>query len=115
MDLEDRFTLKHKLKVTQGTISNVPIMRLETDDGKHIDVSLTERKYLNVVRSDGVSLKAEITTFGYVDYVYLMIRQDDEKLTLDYFVEYANIRDKVEVACKPLGSFTKLYIGGRYG
>ena len=115
VDLEDRFTLKHKLKVTQGTISNVPIMRLETDDGKYMDVSLTERKYINLVRSDGVSLKVEITTFGYVDYVYLMIRQDDEKLTLDYFVEYANIRDKVEVACKPLGSFSKLYIGGRYG
>lgn len=115
VDLEDQFTLKHKLKVTQGTISNVPIMRLETNDGKYMDVSLTERKYLNIVRSDGVSLKTEITTIGYVDYVYLMIRQRDEKLTLDYFVEYANIRDKVEVSCKPLGSFTKLYIGGRYG
>ena len=79
----------------------------------YIDVYF-EDSQIKVMRSDGISLADPFDNSSYIDYMFVMLTQDANKLYLDYFIEYANIRKRLEVSCTPLTTFTKLYFGGRY-
>lgn len=107
-----QFSLKFKIKINQYCGYNIPIMRL-AGTGISIYAVISGQNTITITRSDGVSLTDTYSFYADADYIYFMITQTATKLKLDYSVEYANISGSKEVDCSPLGTFNKLYLGGK--
>lgn len=108
------FSVRFKVYLNPSVPNYLKLVRItKSNQSKYIDVYL-EDSQLKVLRSDGVSLASHFDNKSYIDYMFIMLTQDADKLYLDYFIEYANIRKRLEVDCQPLATFTRLYFGGRY-
>lgn len=113
-DLPEEFSFRFKVYLNPAIPNYVKLVRFSNASmSNYIDVYF-EDSNLKVVRSDGVSIIEPFSNASYLDYMFVMITQTDEKLYLDYLIEYANIKKRLEVDCQPLGTFTKLYFGSRY-
>lgn len=114
VDLPQQFSLRFKINFDATIPDYIKLVRIANSNNKiYIDVYIEDYQ-LKVVRSDGVSVSDPILNDSYLDYMFIMVTQTADKLYLDYFIEYANIRKRLEVDCQPLTTFTKLYFGGRY-
>lgn len=107
------FSTRFRIYLSAATPSLLKILRFADDEGDYLDLYLNDYK-VNVVRSDGVKVVKEFRYMTYMDFMSFQISQTEDKLTLEYSLEYANIQDKIEIDCKPLTTFTKLYFGGKY-
>ena len=113
-DFNEEFSFRFKVHLTPSIPNFTKLVRLSDDTmSNYLDVYF-EDSNIKVVRSDGVSIIEPFDNSSYLDFMFIMITQDDNKLYLDYFIEYANIRKRLEVDCQPLTTFTKLYFGSRY-
>lgn len=107
------FTTRFRVYLSASTPSLLKILRLADNEGNYLDLYLNNYK-VYIVRSDGVKMSSEFRYMTYMDFMSFQISQSENKLTLEYSLEYANIKNKIEVDCKPLTTFTKLYFGGKY-
>lgn len=114
VDFSSTFSVRFKVYLNPSVPNYMKFIRLaDSSMTNYIDVYFEDSK-IKVMRSDGVSLADPFDNSSYIDYMFVMLTQEANKLYLDYFIEYANIRKRLEVACTPLTTFTKLYFGGRY-
>lgn len=114
VDLPEEFSFRFKVYLNPSIPNYVKLVRFSNASmTNYIDVYF-EDSNLKVVRSDGISIVEPFSNTSYLDYMFIMVTQTENKLYLDYFIQYANIRKRLEVDCQPLGSFTKLYFGSRY-
>lgn len=107
-----QFSIKFKVKVNQYCGYNITLFRLVGED-IDIKVSIANQNTIVVTRSDGVEMSDTYTFYADADYLYFMLTQTENKIKLDYRVEYANIKRSLETDGAPLGTFTKLYFGGK--
>ena len=107
------FSTRFRVYLSASTPSLLRILRLSDDEGNYLDLYLNNYK-VHIVRSDGVKVSGDFRYMTYMDFMSFQISQTENKLTLEYSLEYANIKNKVEVDCEPLTTFTKLYFGGKY-
>lgn len=108
------FSVRFKVYLNPSIPNYVKLVRVcDSSQTNYIDVYF-EDSQIKVMRSDGVSITDPFDNSSYIDYMFVMLTQTEDKLYLDYFIEYANIRKRLEVNCTPLTTFTKLYFGGRY-
>lgn len=114
VDFTSTFSVRFKVYLNPSVPNYMKFIRLaDFSMTNYIDVYF-EDSQIKVMRSDGISLADPFDNSSYIDYMFVMLTQDANKLYLDYFIEYANIRKRLEVSCTPLTTFTKLYFGGRY-
>lgn len=114
VDFNETFSFRFKVHLNPSIPNYMKLVRLSDNNmSNFIDVYF-EDSNIKVVRSDGVSIIEPFDNSSYLDFMFLMITQDDNKLYLDYLIEYANIQKRLEVDCQPLTTFTKLYFGSRY-
>lgn len=114
IDLDYTFSFRFKVYLNYSNPDYMKLIRLSNSDNtKWIDIYF-ENSQIKVLRSDNLHIEDGFFNESYLDYMFIMITQTDEKLYLDYFIEYANIRKRLELECEPLEKFTKLYFGSRY-
>lgn len=106
------FSFRFKVYLNPSVPDFLKLVRLQNSNNI-LDVFF-ENSQIKLSRSDGIKLSIPFNSDSYLDYMFVMITQSEHKLSLDYFIEYANIREKREIECEPLTTFTKLYFGGRY-
>lgn len=114
VDLPETFSFRFKVYLNPANPNYVKLVRLSNAQmTNYIDVYFEDLK-IKVLRSDGVKVEDDFDNSKYLNYMFIMVTQTDDKLYLDYFIEYDNIQKRLEVDCQPLGSFTRLYFGSRY-
>lgn len=113
-DFSSTFSIRFKVYLNPSIPNYIKLVRIcDSTQTNFIDVYF-EDSQIKVLRSDGVSVSGPFNNQSYIDYMFVMLTQTEDKLYLDYFIEYANIQNRLEVDCTPLTTFTKLYFGGRY-
>lgn len=113
-NLPSTFSFRFKVYLNPSNPNYVKLVRLaDSQMNNYIDVYFQDLK-IKLSRSDNIKIEDSFDNSKYLDYMFIMITQTEDKLYLDYLIEYANIRKRLEVDCQPLGSFTKLYFGSRY-
>lgn len=112
IDLPEEFSFRFKVYLNPAIPNLMKLVRFQ--NGNNILDVFFENSVLKLSRNDGVNLSIPFDNSSYLDYMFIMVTQTTDKLSLDYFIEYANIREKAEVDCQPLDAFTKLYFGSRY-
>ena len=113
-DFSSTFSIRFKVYLNPSIPNYMKLVRIcDSTQTNFIDVYF-EDSQIKVLRSDGVSVSGPFNNQSYIDYMFVMLTQTEDKLYLDYFIEYANIQNRLEVDCTPLTTFTKLYFGGRY-
>lgn len=114
VDFASTFSIRFKIYLNPSIPNYMKLVRIcDSTQTNFIDVYF-EDSQIKVMRSDGVFVSAPFNNQSYIDYMFVMLTQAQDKLYLDYFIEYANIQNRLEVDCTPLTTFTKLYFGGRY-
>lgn len=114
VDFASTFSIRFKVYINPSVPNYMKLVRIcDSTQTNFIDVYF-EDSQIKVLRSDGVSVSGPFNNQSYIDYMFVMLTQTQDKLYLDYFIEYANIQNRLEVDCTPLTTFTKLYFGGRY-
>lgn len=108
-DLPTTFSLRFKLLMD----ANVPAdNQLVTLRGNGIWIKIyMENENIVCERSDGAKMTGSYERERYLDYMNVMITQSDDKIALDYSLEYGNNSNRIEANGTPLGIFTKLYFG----
>lgn len=113
LNIPSLFSIRCKIKLTNASSDYIKILRLSGNLNYWIDLSIENGKLI-LRRSDGVFGSNSFERFDNLEYLSIMITQTNDKIIVDYLPEYANISGRIEINCKPLGAFTKLYLGGRY-
>lgn len=110
IDLPKTFSLRFKFCNNYDTPKQLKILSLADESGNYCDIYRDNDKII-VERSDGISISGDYEPNSSFDYLNLMITQSDDKLILDYFIQYANVNNRIEVECEPLTNYTKIYFG----
>ncbi len=113
LEIPEKFSIRFKMKLTRRTPDYLRILRLRNEAGDFLDVAI---EAFNIVarRSDGVETAQEIRRYIDTDFLAVMVTQTEDKIILDYWCEYANIKGRIETDTSTTPKYTKLYIGGIY-
>lgn len=111
IDLPELFTLRFKLKMTQSSISEFSILTLyNSTTGASLSLYYKDKKII-CEGSDGSVLKVNADRIESTDYLSVMITQKENERIVDFYSEYANIRNRGTIDEGSLGVFDRLYIG----
>lgn len=111
-NLKETFSTRFRVHLNAEVPSDpIRVFRLEGDE-IWIDCWI-ENNEIYAKRSDGKECRGEFKFRKYLDWMSVMITQEENKFRLDYYVEYANIKNSIDVEAKPLGVFNILHIGYR--
>lgn len=109
--LPEQFTLRFRLKLTAGSVSDFQILRVENSvSGAWINLRVSD-DILICEDNAGGRLDIAIERINSTDFCSFMLTQNGEERILDFSAEYANIKKRTSSELTPLGTFDKLYIG----
>lgn len=109
----ETFSARFRLYLNAASKSYSRLLTLEDDEGRYLTIYLDDYKVF-VERSDDILAYGDYEYSTYMDFMSLQISQSEDKLTLDYSLEYVNMKNKIEVPCEPLTTFTKIYFGEKH-
>lgn len=110
-NLESDFSFRFKVHLDANTPADNKLVTFSNPNTKARIVVYMQDGKIIAERSDGVKAEAEFSYERYLDYMSVMVTQSEDKLSLDYYLEYANVRGRTETECKPLGTYTELWFG----
>ena len=112
VNIDALHSIKFRVKMTAGSVSKFSIMRYVGENGASLRIYVEDNKMI-FEWSDGSKASWDIRRMTEVDYISVVLNQSSSKRTIDFSVEYANIKETIEVDGGPVGSFNSVYIGER--